>query len=174
MANTYYLLASSTVPSSGASSITFTGIPSGYTDLKLCYSTRITASANWLEPNIGFNGYTGISTSGNYAKYLFATNAGTGTATSSVDAYGGESVGSTATAGVFSSAEIYIPNYLSTSANKPCWIDAVTENNAAAAATTMWAINMLGNAAAITSLTLTANSTFVQYSTAYLYGIKSS
>ena len=87
--------------------------------------------------------------------------------------YIGQVNGATATANTFANVSIYIPNY--TSANyKSVSIDAVTENNA----TTAYAFLSAGlwsNTAAITSATITNSSgNYVQYSTAYLYGIKNS
>jgi hypothetical protein len=77
------------------------------------------------------------------------------------------------TASTFANNEVTIPNY--TSSNfKSYSVDSVTENNA----TQAYAIFVAGlwsNTAAITSITLGLSSAnFVQYSTAYLYGIKNS
>jgi hypothetical protein len=95
------------------------------------------------------------------------------TATTSEVAYAALT-GNTATGSVFSNVEIYCPNY--TSGNyKSFSADGVTENNAttAYAAMNAW---LWSNTAAITSLqflSATGNS-FMQFSTATLYGIKNS
>jgi len=45
MANTYTLIDKGEVGSGGSSAITFTSIPSTYTDLKLVFTGRITANS---------------------------------------------------------------------------------------------------------------------------------
>ncbi len=70
----------------------------------------------------------------------------------------------------FANGEIYIPNYTA-SVNKSVSIDSVTENNATSAIAALDA-GLWANTAAITSINLNGNNgNFVQYSTAYLYGI---
>jgi hypothetical protein len=67
--------------------------------------------------------------------------------------------------------EVYIPNYAG-SAYKSISIDAVDENNASSAYSVLTA-GLWSNTAAITSLRLTDNNGgYLQYTTAYLYGIK--
>jgi hypothetical protein len=81
------------------------------------------------------------------------------------------------TANTFGSIDIFIPNYAS-SKYKSVSADSVTENNATAAFARFGAA-VWSDTAAITSLTLfnqdyTPSNAFMQYSTAYLYGIKNS
>ena len=79
--------------------------------------------------------------------------------------------GSTATSNTFSNAEYYIPNYAG-GTNKSTSGDAVAEQNATTAQVILTA-GLWSNTAAITSVGLTPTSgTFLQYSTAYLYGVK--
>jgi hypothetical protein len=81
--------------------------------------------------------------------------------------------GSTATSNTFGNFTLYIPNYAG-STQKSMICEAVTENNATNAAARLCAYLHTGTSA-INIITLTAASgTFVQYSTATLYGIKSS
>jgi hypothetical protein len=171
MANTYVAIQTVTVGSGGSASMAFTSIPQTYTDLIVKVSARTDeAAADWSQSNITFNG-----SSTNYTnRYLV----GTGSAASSGSVgttfvYGGRGTGATATANTFGNSEVYIPNY--TSANyKSVSTDEVTENNATAALT-FFNAGLWSNTAAITSLTITAQScNFVQYSTATLYGIKNS
>ena len=77
------------------------------------------------------------------------------------------------TASVFASSEIYIPNYTSAN-NKSFSANSVNENNGT---TTNMALNsnLWSNTSAITRITLDPfGGDFAQYSTATLYGIKSS
>jgi hypothetical protein len=172
MANTYTLIASSTVGAGGATSITFSSIPATYTDLLIKCSLRGTQSAVYTDVDVSFTGGTYSS-----GKVLYAINGSTvGTYTPGEYAFIAEAVGATATSSTFSNSEIYVPNYTS-STTKTASGDAVGENNASAA------IIVLGTAtytssSAITGVTLTygtgSQGNFVQYSTAYLYGIKNS
>jgi hypothetical protein len=80
---------------------------------------------------------------------------------------------STDTANTFGNTDIYIPNYAG-SANKSVSVDTVEENNGTTARALLGAI-LWSNTAAITALGLTpVSGSFVQYSTATLYGIKNS
>jgi len=173
MANTYKLIASSTVGSGGAANITFSSIAGTYTDLLLKVSLRSGASA--------FNDYVLLqfNSSGGTA-YSDRQLTGNGTAASSASRSGNAqmyaiaSSGASNTASTFGNGEYYIPNYAG-SANKSISLDAVNENNGTEAYANLSA-GLWSNTAAITSIVLTNNSAtnFVQYSTAYLYGIKNS
>jgi hypothetical protein len=168
MANTFIKLSTVTVGPSGASSIDFTSIPQNYTDLKLALSLRGSTSAVSVNSQISFNS----NTSNFSQKYL----AGTGSATASgagVSRFVGDIVGASATASVFSNGEFYIPNYTSAN-NKSYSIDNVSENNATLAYQELIA-GLWSNTSAITSISIACETgNFVQYSTATLYGIKSS
>jgi hypothetical protein len=155
------------VGSGGAADITFSAIPNTYTDLVIKFSTRDTFSAAYTNVITKING---VTTSQSNRTVL---GLGTGTPSSFADTplYSASSTGSTATASTFSNVEIYIPNYASTSTNKSISIDSVTETNATGAAASLVA-GLYASNTAITSITLTPNSgTFVQHSTAYLYGV---
>ena len=168
MANTYVQIGSTvTVGSGGAANIEFTSIPATYTDLVLKVSTRSDLANAFSASSLSFNGNTA-----NYSwRELFGvgnsqgSNSGTDTSKGS-----GQVTGASATSSTFANTEIYIPNYASAN-NKSFSVDGVTENNATSAAAVLYAY-LWSNTAAITSITLTANTgNFVQYSTASLYGI---
>ena len=171
MANTMTLIASSTVGSGGASSIDFSSIPSTYTDLCVKLSVRSNnAGTGYQSINISFNG----SSSNKSGRYLIGNGSSASSGSLSTDMfliYSLQDAGTTAS--TFASSELYIPNY-SSSNYKSSSADAVTENNATSAGIGMTA-NLWSNTAAINQITLTTQSgNFVQYSTAYLYGVKSS
>ena len=173
MANTYTLISSSTVGAGGAASIDFTSIPSTYTDLCLVVSPRTNRALVNDYLKIGYNGsttgYSGIQLAGNGASASSATFSGI-----SAPQYAGDIDGANATASTFSNVQIYIPNYAG-STNKSYSIDAVMETNATTAYATLSA-GLWSNTSAITSIKLQpgVGTNFVQYSTAYLYGIKNS
>jgi len=162
MATTYTLISSVTVGSGGAANIEFTSIPQTYTDLVVKISQRADSSNAFFY--LEFN-----SSTSNLSNKRLYTN---GSTVSSFDSsfigfYGNRS---TFTASTFCNVEIYVPNY--TSANyKSVSGDGVSENNATLVEMSLTA-GLWSNTAAITSLKLKADSgNFVQYSTAYLYGI---
>ena len=171
MPTTYKLISKVTVGSGGAATMAFSSIPSTYTDLVLLVSARTDeAGANWSQSNITFNG----SATGYTNRYLLGT--GSAVVTDSVGTtfvYGGRGTGAGATASTFANSFVYIPNYAGSN-NKSVSTDEVTENNATAALAFLSA-GLWSNSAAINSITITASGcNFVQYSTARLYGIKSS
>lgn len=167
MANTFELIASSTVGSSAVSSISFTSIPSTYTDLCIKLSTRSASSGgpDWID--IVINGDSAVTY---YAsKWVY----GTGSALSSSGNNYEISLWETNayTANTFMSADIHFVNYANSN-QKVYSADTVTENNATAALTSLNA-GRWSTTSAITSLSFVPRSTtFTQYSTAYLYGIK--
>lgn len=164
MPNTYTLISSTTVGSGGAANITFSAIPSTYTDILIKWSTRSNRSAVTDPMRIGFNGSTSSFTN----KYLNGN--GSTTISGSGARYLGEATGNTATASTFANGEIYIPNY-AVSSNKSGSSDNVSENNATEAVATLSA-TLWSNSAAITSVEISLdNGSFMQYSTARLYGI---
>jgi hypothetical protein len=174
MANTYELIASSTVGSGGASSIDFTSISGSYTDLCLKMSLRTDRASVYDQLKITFNGssssYTGIILyNGNSSVGSETNTAATGGSTYLIGDYVD---GASATSSTFGNGEIYIPNYAGSS-NKSVSLDLVQENNAAGGYSSLTA-GLWSNSAAITSIKLQSSNSanFVQYSTAYLYGVK--
>lgn len=172
MANTFELIASSTVGAGGASSITFSSIPSTYTDLVVKLNARQSLSGN-DSLGIKFNSLT----TGNSSRWLYGNGAGTGSGTdsSTVLVLGYSTLpGTSATASTFNSTDIYIPNYAGSN-QKSVSGDSVGENNGTTAfASLSAALQTLTSAITSISLLPYSGGNFVQYSTAYLFGIKSS
>ena len=170
MANeTMVLLEKIVVPSGGASSVTFTSIPQTYTDLVVKMSGRDNRSANGTDVYIGFNGVTtNLSMRRLYgdSSAPYSSNASTGN-------IGIESAAN-ATASTFGNLEVYIPNYTGSN-NKSYSADSVSESNASNAGSAFAQITagLWSSSAAITQIDITpvAGNSFVQYTTAYLYGI---
>jgi hypothetical protein len=148
-----------------ASSITFDNIPqTGYTDLKVVMSARDNRSGYAINSaSIAFN--TGGTYSGRQLNAYNLTTVASSTGSS-------WSVPSPVdTANVFSSAEIYIPNYTSNSA-KSFSIDNAVEGNSSYNALDLIA-GLWSGTAAITSITITpsGSASFVANSTFSLYGL---
>jgi len=171
MANTFELIASSTVGSGGAASIDFTSIPSTFTDLVLKVSARDTSSDSSPSIRMTFNG----STSGYSNRRLVGfsgTSIGSGQDTSIAYGSAGFSNTSIHTASTFSNSEVYIPNYTSSN-NKSFSMDTVIENNSSTINALALYAQIWANTSVISSISLVPESgTFVQHSTAYLYGVK--
>lgn len=167
---TYIKIATVTVPATPQATIDFTSIPSTYTDLLIKLSHRDNRAGSVLNGLvIRFNG----SSTGFTSRVI----EGSGSAASSfTDTQGltGENTSASATASTFSSTDIYIPNYTSAN-NKSFSFDSVTENNATAAYADLGA-GFWSNTASISSISLTSlnSASFVQYTTATLYGISKS
>jgi hypothetical protein len=171
MANTYTLIASSTVGSGGASNIDFTSIPATYTDLCVLVSARSARSGQLIDSlKITFNGSTTTYSS----RYLSGDGASASSYTGNTSSINEPLINAaTSTASTFANYSIYIPNYAGSN-NKSVSIDFVVENNATTGYDQLVA-GLWSNSSAITQITLTpVFSTLVQYSTAYLYGIKNS
>jgi hypothetical protein len=172
MANTFIKIASVTVGSGGSGSMTFSSIPSTYTDLCIKISARGTQAAASHALTLRFNGsttnYSGRELVGDGSAVSSGTRGVFGSAM-----YIGNIDGNSATANTFSNSEVYIPNYAG-SANKSLSVDAVTENNATEAYATLLA-GLWSDTSAITSIDLVsfaAHGNLMQYTTATLYGIK--
>jgi hypothetical protein len=172
MANTFELISAYTA-SGTVSSIEFTSIPSTYTDLCLKMSLRTDRAAVPDQAKITFNGstssYSGMIIFGTGSSVISETNSAAGAGSGYLI---GENInGATSTSSTFSNGEFYIPNYAG-STNKSISMDLVMENNATAGYQSLTA-GLWSNTSAITSIKLqSANGfNFVQYSTAYLYGV---
>jgi hypothetical protein len=174
MANTYVALAKNVLTST-QTSITFSSIPSTYTDLVLVYSARDNSSGNTR------GGYTIRINSNSGSIYSYTalvkddTNAAISYRGSSQDrGYWGLINGSASTANTFGNGEFYIPNYAGAT-RKIFSVSEVTENNNASST----GINATGaninDTNAISSITFFSFTTdCATGSSFYLYGIKNS
>jgi hypothetical protein len=162
MATTYSLISSVTVGSGGTGTIEFSSIPATYTDLVVNLSGRCDAD--------DFNVYLRFNSS--TSNYTQRRLQGTGSAAESATDTNilMLSTRSSYTATTFSNGAAYIPNYAG-STNKSVSIDTVTENNATVNRNILNA-GLWSDTTAISNIKLvSATGNFVQYSTAYLYGI---
>lgn len=170
MAQTYTLISSSVLTSATAN-LTFSSIPATYTDLVLRMSLKSSAAATAGSMYLTFNGTA--------AAYSFTKGTSDGTTLTAALANSGTAIFWTnsvegtdaAVTNTFSSNEIYISSYASTTVGKVLTGFSAQENNATAAylgiSTGMWENN-----AAITSITLNTNgNNWAIDSSFYLYGI---
>lgn len=171
MAVTYTLISSTTLSGSQAT-ITFSNIPSTYTDLVLKTSARSTDSTV-------FNGavyvrFNGLSTS----IYSFTLLRGNGASATSprasnttYNAINNDVDTAGNTANTFTNDELYIPNYTN-SAQKPLNGIGVSEDNGTTAYIDSLA-NLVNLTSAITQIDIyPINGSWASGSSFYLYGIK--
>ena len=165
MAKTYTLISSVTVGSGGAASMSFTSIPSTYTDLVVLWSARSNDPQPGVNSLISFNS----STSNFSGRYLEGAGIGSG-GTGSFARFVGVDDSLNSTSNTFSNNMVYIPNYAGSN-YKPFSADSGQENNQSQAQLT-FNCGLWSQGTAITSVTITpANGSYIQHSTAYLYGI---
>jgi hypothetical protein len=156
------LIASTTVGSGGTSSIDFTSIPQTYTDLFIIMSARFSSQGN---ARISLNSSTSSFTS--RVMYSFGTNA---PATYTDTNHLGRATDVNNQANNFGAMQVHLPNYRG-SVSKPFSADAYAANyNGGYIVLTggVWANNT-----AISSLSLLppSGATFLENTTAYLYGV---
>lgn len=165
-----YKLISSTTLSSSQSTITFSSIPSTYTDLVIKASTRDSSLSNAGAIAMRFN-----SSTTNYNGRIIYSDGSTATGSFLSGLYygwAGTVNNANYTANTFSNHEIYIPSYNSSTA-KPYSVSSVVETNANLAE---YLVSTAGlwNGSEITSIVLTVSngSSFASGSSFDLYGIE--
>jgi len=157
------------VLSSSTSTVNFNNIPQTNTDLMIIASTRCDYAAIRISGAIRFN----ADASSLYSDTIFAGDGSTPSSGRSQTnfSYLLETTGTSATANIFGSNTIYIPNYTS-SMFKQYSSDCVSEHNGTNVNQTMYA-GLYRSNAPITSITLFpgGGANFVTGSTFTLYGI---
>jgi hypothetical protein len=174
----YDALATVTVPSGGLATITFAGIPNTYKHLQIRYTGRVNVASNYAQSiSIRFNSDSGS----NYARHTLAAYTGGYAATSAfadvnqniMQLFSGLSGGNWTTemqgAGV-----IDILDYQNTNKYKTVrsLAGADGNDNSTLISTLGLASGLWQSTSAITSMELTSNAAFAQYSQFTLYGIK--
>jgi hypothetical protein len=172
MPTTLQAIATTTVGAGGASSIVFSAIPATYTDLLIKISARSNRASVTVDTiKLTFNGntssYSNKGLAGNGGGVFSFQNSGTASIEDNA-----ATTGASATASTFGNGDIYIANYTA-AINKSVYTDGVSETNSASGYQFLTA-GLWANSAAITSITLVplVGTSFDQYSTATLYGIK--
>lgn len=173
MANTMTLISSQNF-SSAASSIIFSSIPNTYTDLCVKLSLRSSNASTLENFTLRFNGTSGGTAYGTQLLYGTGSSVVAANNLNAAQIDYGFQDGSSTTANTFANVEFYMPNYSNTSYNKSLSLDQVQENNATAAYMGFIA-GIYASTSAINQIGIySTTGNFVQYSSAYLYGIKNS
>ena len=164
----YYSIATQTVGSGGASSITFSSIPSTYTHLQLRMMVRETSTSNGY--SMQFNGDTG----NNYARhYLYGTGSSAAAAavTSTSSMILADAAISTSTTGVFGASVCDVLDYTNVNKNKVIKTLGGYDNNGNGAI--FFNSGLWMNTSSVTSIVINPDAgSFAQYSSFALYGIK--
>jgi hypothetical protein len=170
--NSYDSIATTTVGSGGASSITFSSIPSTYKHLQIRLLARSTDAAGTVNVTTQLNSDTGS----NYAWHRIfgnGTTAGAGGASTQTNIIIGQISGSTAASGVFGVATIDLLDYKETTKYKTLRaLFGFDDNNGGAGAVVQLFSGLWQSTSATTTITLNAGGGFAQYTSAALYGIK--
>lgn len=170
MAPTYKLIASN-ILTSAAANVTFSSIPSTYTDLVVRWSSRAATDTSAAGMQILINSstssysYTAIRVQG--GSNIQATQGSSATALEGFSNQPNDYTSST-----FSSGEIYIPNY-AVAINKSYGLSNVIENNSSTTNySPMFYAGLWSNTATISSLLFRSQSgNLASGSSFYLYGI---
>jgi hypothetical protein len=165
-------LISSQVLTGTAASVTFSSIPSTYTDLVLRFSSRSDNATTYETIKLTYNNNTSsiYSTTRLIAEVSAVSSTRQASRANFNDPYNN---GTSSTSSTFSNVEIYIPSYTA-SQNKPISAFGVAENNASDAGIRAIA-DLFGSTTAISSIEIANFSgNFVSGSSFYLYGLKNS
>lgn len=169
-----YVALAKTVLTSDQTDVTFSTIPSTYTDLIILMSARGSDTGNNDRVKITVNASgTTYSNVYLYSQGTTITSAMLSGGNTYIQMWGITSDGGTSS--TFNNAEIYIPNYTA-STNKVISVSAVAENNSTNTNLAGITAGLWRNTSAITSITLdpVLGTNFVSGSRFDLYGIKNS
>jgi len=169
MPNALTLIATQTASAGTVSAFDFTAISGIYTDLYVTVSGRSTFAAVTDPMNFIFESLSGYT-----MRYLQSngTAASSGTDLAGVGNFRQPAVlpGASATANVFGSITVYVPNYTS-AIDKTYSTECVTENNATAATTLISASKYVSTGPVARVVVSPYNGSFAQWSTASVYGV---
>jgi hypothetical protein len=167
----YDALATITVPSGGAASVTFSGIPTGYKHLQIRALVRDNRSASLNNITLRANS----DTSANYTQHALYADGSTvgafGNASTTLT-YGGIIPSASATASVFGGSVIDVLDYTNNSKYKTFRVLSGFDANGLGSMRMYSGLWM--STSAITSLTFDSETSgdFVEYSSFALYGVK--
>jgi hypothetical protein len=166
-------LISTQLISTNTASVTFTSLPTTYTHLELRYTARTTQAAANDQMKILLNSDSGS----NYTERLVQGNGSTATSngfTAQGFIWPGYAMGANATASVFALGIVSFVDYLSTAKNKTVRSISGYHTTAGAIQASQLFSSYWASTAAISSITISANGSFVSGSRFSLYGIRGS
>jgi hypothetical protein len=162
-AASYESISTVTVGAGGASSIVFNSIPATYTHLQIRGISKMSSGASLY-------GQLNSDTGSNYARH-YINGSGSGAASGGNSSFSNMFFGSTANAtSTFGANIIDILDYTNT--NKYKTTRSLSGNDANGSGFVQFMSGLWMNTAAVTTITITGDSNFDQYSSFALYGIK--
>jgi len=169
--NNYASIATVTVGSGGASSITFSSIPSTYTHLQIRAMARSTESGSTnTNAFFQFNGDTGS----NYSEHQLAgdgSSASGSAGTSQVWAYTGLTTGNSSSANMYGAFIVDVLDYANGNKNKT--IKTLSGNDQNGSGYVLFRSGAWYSTSAISSIVITpGGGSWQQYSSFALYGVK--
>jgi hypothetical protein len=172
----YDSIATTTVGAGGASTITFSSIPSTYKHLQIRYIDRNTRSTPGMGGSVRIK-FNSDSTSGNYYAHRLLGEPtsvySSAYAGSSEGAIVSESMSDSVTSGIFSASIIDILDYADTSKYKTARTLGGGNTNTTSGDEVFLYSSLWQSTSAISTITLTITTySFTQYSSFALYGIK--
>jgi hypothetical protein len=171
LTGSYDALASVTVPSGGVSSVTFAGIPTGYSHLQIRAFARSTESGSTnTNAFFQFNGDTGS----NYSEHQLAgdgSSASASGAASQVWAYTGLATGNSSSSNMYGAFIVDVLDYANGNKNKT--IKTLSGNDQNGSGYVLLRSGAWYSTSAISSIVITpGGGSWQQYSSFALYGVK--
>jgi hypothetical protein len=164
----YESIATVIVGSGGSSTISFTSIPSTYKHLQIRYNSRSALASVTDNLYFAFNSDTG----NNYNIHqLFGDGASAGASYDSTGKYPSITAGNSAPSSVFGAGVIDILDYTNTNKNTTVRALSGIDVNGSGGYVLLRSL-LWRNTAAITQLDITSGTTWAQYSSFALYGIR--
>ena len=171
MANTWTKIASTTVGSGGAGAVTFSSIPSTYTDLCIMGSARMTSAYNNVEYYMIINADGSALYSGTLLQAAYSTVSSPRTSNTTY-ANNFNSPAASNSSGMFGNMTMYMPNYASTTAFKSYAQDSVSEIFTNTNNNLLLSAGLYRSTTAVNSLQMLPTGNWAQYTSFTLYGIK--
>jgi len=171
MANTWTKIASTTVGSGGIGSVTFSSIPSTYTDLCIIGSARMSSVFNNVEFYMIINGDGSTLYSGTILQG-FGTTVNSPRTSNTTYANNFNAPAASNGIGIFGNMTMYMPNYANTSTFKSYVVDSVSGIMTTTNNSLLLSAGLYRSTAAVNSLQMLPTGNWLQYTSFTLYGIK--
>ena len=164
----YDALATVTVPSGGAASITFAGIPSGYKHLQLRFMARVSGATSLDNLTMQFNATAGTAYTTHYLSGNGSSAASSYVSISGSELYVGRLTGASSSSGMFGVGVIDILDYQNT--NKLKTTRSLSGQDQNGTGDLFYWSGLFNSTSAISEIKLLNN--YAEFSSFALYGVK--
>lgn len=169
--NSFESIATTTVGAGGSSTITFSSIPSTYTHLQLRVIGKLSGSIGYGQAYVQFNSDTAANYSA-HQLYGTGSSAASGATVSATKADVTTWFPDSTTTSMFGASVTDILDYANTNKYKTLRVLGGFDTNNTNSGLVGFFSSSWRSTSAVTSMTITAASNFLQYSSFALYGIK--